>query len=165
MKGVCLHVDSRFRCGGDHMVVPFGKPGVRHQREEYFMAYVDFTGDPMLAVPAGDVETAPAPRTGLTALEWSVVALAQRDRLSSLREPGPLSVALGRVFGTRRGSPHLADPQLEALRRMAVLSWHRGFAVPVHELKTFLRAGFSTDQYETMVASIGAARSRNHARG
>lgn len=131
------------------------------------MAYVDFSGDPVLAAhvgagAAGAEPVAPAP-AALSALEWSVVALAQRDRLSSLSQPGPLSVALGKVFGTRRRSPHLADPRLEALRRMAVLSWHRGFAVPASELKAFLRAGFSTDQYELMLASIGAARSRRDA--
>ena len=130
------------------------------------MAYVDFTSDPMLAAhttpPRHDPVTPEA--TGLTALEWSVVALAQRDRLSSLDRPGRLSVALGAVFGGRRRSPHLADPKLEALRRMAVLSWHRGFAVPVHELKAFLRAGFSRAQYETMLASISAGRSRRESR-
>ncbi|MBN2971149.1 hypothetical protein JW805_03855 [Roseomonas aeriglobus] len=132
------------------------------------MAYVDFSGDPVLAAhgshgggTADPVTTAPA---GLSALEWSVVALARRDRLSSLNTPGRLSVALGAVFGTRRRSPHLADPRLEALRRMAVLSWHRGFAVPAHEVKAFFRAGFSGDQYELMLASIGAARSRMGAR-
>ena len=47
---------------------------------------------------------------------------------------------------------------------MAVLSWHRGFAVPVDELKAFFRAGFSAAQYETMLDSIFAARSRMKAR-
>jgi alkylhydroperoxidase family enzyme len=125
------------------------------------MAYVDFSSDPMLAYAGGpqhDIVT--AQETGLSALEWSVVALAQRDRIASLATPGRLSIALGAVFGTRRHSPHLADPRLEALRRMAVLSWHRGFAVPVNELKAFLRAGFSTAQYETLLASISASRSR-----
>lgn len=132
------------------------------------MAYVDFSGDPVLA--AGGYRTSPGqsatvPASGLTALEWSVVALAQRDRMSSLKRPGRLSIALGTVFGGRQTSPHLADPKLEALRRMAVLSWHRGFAVPVGELKAFLAAGFSTEQYETLLASISATRSRLDSRG
>ena len=130
------------------------------------MAYVDFSGDPVLAAYAGAGGPEPAttaPSTGFSALEWSVVALAQHDRMSSLAQPGRLSIALGKVFGTRRHSPHLADPKLEALRRMAVLSWYRGFSVPTSELKAFFRAGFSTDQYETMLASIGAARSRMEA--
>ena len=133
------------------------------------MAYVDFSSDPQLAYTgAPQHDRAPAPDiaqpTGLSALEWSVVALAQRDRLSSLATPGRLAIALGSVFGTRRHSPTLADPRLEALRRMAVLSWHRGFAVPVSEVKAFLRAGFSMPQYETMLASISAGRSRVGAR-
>lgn len=129
------------------------------------MAFIDFSGDPVLAArETSNVDTVPAVRSGLSGLEWTVVALAQRDRLSSLDQPGRLSIALGRLFGTRRRSPQLADPRLEALRRMAVLSWHRGFAVPVHELNAFLRAGFSADQYETMLASIGAARAKAGAR-
>lgn len=124
------------------------------------MAYVDFSVDPILAphVGAPRHDVAP-PQTGLSALEWSVVALAQRDRMSSLSRPGRLSMALGTVFGSRR-NPHLADPRLEALRRMAVLSWHRGFSVPASELKAFLAAGFSSAQYETLLASISTARSR-----
>ncbi len=134
------------------------------------MAYLHFSSDPVLSPYVGTTVVAPAaaPKkaaaSGLTALEWSVVALAQRDRLSSLREPSPLSMALGRVFGRGGRSPTLADPRLEALRRMAVLSWHRGFAVPTHELTAFLRAGFTLDQYEAMVASIGAAASEGQAK-
>ncbi len=134
------------------------------------MAYLHFSSDPVLSPYVGTTVVAPAaaPKkaaaSGLTALEWSVVALAQRDRLSSLREPSPLSIALGRVFGRGGRSPTLADPRLEALRRMAVLSWHRGFAVPTHELTAFLRAGFTIDQYEAMVASIGAAASEGQAK-
>lgn len=102
---------------------------------------------------------APAPVTEarLGPLEWQVVAIARNDSLGSLRAPGRLSVALGNVFG-QRTNPRLADPKLEALRRMAVLAWHHGFAVPVSEVKAFLAAGFTADQYETMLASIGAAR-------
>ena len=71
------------------------------------MAYVDFTSDPMLAAytatPRHDPTT--VEETRLSALEWSVVALAQRDRIGSLGAPGRLSVALGSVFGTRRHNP------------------------------------------------------------
>lgn len=136
------------------------------------MAYVHFSGDTMHA-PGGYAapsrvalvrEVESAEPAGLSGLEWSVVALARRDRMASLARPGRLSVALGSVFGAYRTSPHLADPKLEALRRMAVLSWHRGFSVPAAELKAFLRAGFSASQYETLLASISAARMRMKAR-
>lgn len=134
------------------------------------MAYIDFAAEDTLlaraATPLGDAPrhdvtplvTKAVADKGLSALEWSVVALAQRDRLSSLAKPGRLSVALGTVFGARRPNPRLADPRLEALRRMAVLSWHRGFSIPSHELRAFHAAGFTTAQYETLLTSILPAR-------
>jgi hypothetical protein len=130
------------------------------------MAYVDFSADPILAAypdRSHAENAAPAP-TGLTALEWSVVALAKRDRMSSLAKPGRIAMALSSLFGDGSAGRHLADPRLEALRRMAVLSWHRGFSVPSAELKAFLSAGFSLDQYETMLTSIGMDRPRREAR-
>ena len=92
----------------------------------------------------------------LSPLEWAVVALARQDTLASLSEPGRLSVALGNVFG-KRTNPRLADPRLEALRRMAVLSWHHRFAVPARAVADFIAAGFTVDQYETMLGSISVA--------
>ncbi|MFN3518650.1 MAG: hypothetical protein ACK4YT_04310 [Sphingomonas sp.] len=94
----------------------------------------------------------------LSALEWSVVALARRDRPSSLREPSRMSLALGSLFG-RQDNPRLADPRLEALRRTAVLAWHRGAkALSDAEKEAFTAAGFTPGQYRTLLASIGAAR-------
>lgn len=124
------------------------------------MAYLAFeTGEAQGgAAIASATALAPTPvEQRLGALEWQVVAIARNDSLASLRAPGRMSVALGNVFG-HRTNPRLADPRLEALRRMAVLGWHHGFAVPVSEIKAFLAAGFSADQYETVLASIGTAR-------
>lgn len=96
-------------------------------------------------------------RTDFSGLEWSVIALARRDRLSSLDTPGPLARAFGSLFGLGQSST-LADPRLEALRRLAVQAWHRGYTLPVSEVKRFLSAGFSTGQYETLLGSIAAKR-------
>ena len=93
----------------------------------------------------------------LTALEWSVVAMAEQDRLSSLREPSRFVSALNSLFGLRRAN-RLANDRLEALRRIAVLAWHHRWNVPKSELHVFLAAGFSVDQYELIQASIGRAR-------
>jgi hypothetical protein len=107
--------------------------------------------------PAAPKADSPA---GFSALEWSVVMLARHDRPSSLREPGRVAKWLGRIFGdvvNRR----LADPRLEALRRMAVLTWHHSYSVPKAELKAFFAAGFSTDHYELLgkrVAEVHVAR-------
>ena len=101
----------------------------------------------------------PANDTGasdFTSLEWSVIRLAKVDSVSTLRPAGPARRFWRWLMG-RTGSPQLANERLEALRRMAVLSWHYGFTVPGDDVADFLSAGFSPDQYELMVSSIRAA--------
>lgn len=135
----------------------------------YLMPDADYT--PARAVPAPvpvpviAPVAAPAaePAARLSGLEWSVVALARNDRLSSLRRPGRMATALSVLF-KQPHNPMLADERLEALRRMAVLAWHHGYTVPSEELKRFLRAGFSPDQYELIMDSIGIARRNGAAR-
>lgn len=112
------------------------------------MAYLNVAE--MYSGPSTD--TAPA-KAGFTALEWTVIALAEKDSLRSLKEPSRLSRALGGVFG-RGTNSKLAEPRLETLRRLAVHAWKRGYALPASEVATFLRAGFSMKQAETLVASV-----------
>ncbi|MBN8842808.1 MAG: hypothetical protein J0H88_06120 [Sphingomonadales bacterium] len=114
------------------------------------------------AVPAAAVPAAPKAEhpAGFSALEWSVVMLARHDRPSSLREGGRLTKLLGRVFG-ESFNRRLADPKLEALRRMAVLTWHHSYSVPKQEIQAFFAAGFSADHYELLgkrVAEVHVAR-------
>jgi hypothetical protein len=97
------------------------------------------------------------PAATLSALEWSIVAMAERDGVSSLREPGPFISALNSLFGVRRPN-RLANDRLETLRRIAVLAWQYRWNVPKSELNQFLDAGFSLDQYELIQTSIGQAR-------
>lgn len=111
--------------------------------------------DPAPVLPVRD----PAPiRDLLNALEWTVVTVARRDRLSSLDRPGRIGALLRTIF--KQPNPMLADQRLEALRRIAVLTWHYGYTVPSAELRAFLQAGFTTDQYEMVADSIGAARAQ-----
>jgi hypothetical protein len=105
----------------------------------------------LLGIPANDTA-----KPDFSPLEWSVIRLARIDRLSTLRAPGRIRRFWNWLMG-RKGSPELANERLEALRRMAVLSWHFGFTVPGDDVASFLSAGFSPDQYELMVASIRAA--------
>lgn len=98
-----------------------------------------------------------APSARLSALEWSVVALAERDRLSTIHEPNRLIAALESIFALKRPN-RLANERLEALRRIAVLAWHYRWNVPKSELAAFLASGFSADQYELIQNSIGQAR-------
>lgn len=114
--------------------------------------------DPQAAAPIA-LTGVPANDTGkpdFSPLEWSVIRLARVDSLSTLRPPGRLSRFINWLMG-RNGSPELANERLEALRRMAVLSWHFGFTVPGGDVADFLSRGFSPDQYELMVRSIRAA--------
>lgn len=82
---------------------------------------------------------------GLTSLEWLVVALAQRDRLSSLETPGRIATMLGTLFGSRP-NPRLADARLEALRRFVVLVRNLRDRLPQGETARLLAAGFSRAQ-------------------
>jgi hypothetical protein len=126
------------------------------------MAYLDI--DNMFAAPvrsrgASSVAAGAVPATeaGFSALEWSVIAVSRRDSLASLDDPSRMSRALGSLFGFGTTS-RLADPRLEALRRLAVHAWRRGYALPQVEIDRFVEAGFTIDQAETLVASVTGDR-------
>ncbi|USU06022.1 hypothetical protein NF700_04220 [Sphingomonadaceae bacterium OTU29MARTA1] len=103
-------------------------------------------------------------RPMLTELERSVIGIARHDGLATLRQPGRVSRWLGLVFGVRI-SPQLADPKLEALRRIAVLSWKRGYSIASAEVKAFLASGYSPAFYEMVVDTIASARQSEARRG
>jgi len=103
-------------------------------------------------------------RPVLTELERSVIGIARQDGMATLRQPGRLSRWLGLVFGVRI-SPQLADPKLEALRRIAVLSWKRGYSIASAEVKAFVAAGYSPAFYELVVDTIASARQAEARRG
>lgn len=134
------------------------------------MAFLAFAepGNAGYARATAPIRPAPAPLTSrvvemeeerpvLTELERSVIGIARQDGLATLRQPGRLSRWLGLVFGVRI-SPQLADPKLEALRRIAVLSWKRGYSIASAEVKAFLAVGYSPAFYELVVDTIAAAR-------
>ncbi|MBA2936157.1 hypothetical protein HZF05_18905 [Sphingomonas sp. CGMCC 1.13654] len=124
------------------------------------MAYLDTREAFTTAAPIGS-STIPA---AFERSEWEVIVLAQRDDLASLRAPGWVARTFAALFG---GNPdrRLASPRLEALRRLAVHAWHRGYAVPVSAMKNFKDAGFSPDQLELLLASVSQGRTadRRHA--
>jgi len=106
-----------------------------------------------------DSRSATAGETSLSALEWLIVAVAKRDRLSSLREPGRLARAFGSLFGSSRNNS-LANDKLEALRHLAVRLWRQGTHYDGPEIPAFLAAGYSPAQFSLVAASIDAARAQ-----
>lgn len=126
------------------------------------MAYVNFAETaPALLFQAPAIRKAAA--ASFSALEWSVIALARRDSLGSLRTPGRIAKAMAVVFGNRSENP-IADPRLEALRRTAVHAWHRSFAIPEGEIQRFYDAGFSAEQLELLLTSISRDRTTGRRR-
>lgn len=103
------------------------------------------------------VVAAPSAKADFSALEWSVIRFARVDRLWTIRAAGRVRRFWNWLLA--RGNPELADPRLEALRRIAVLTWHFGFTVPGDDVAAFLSAGFTPDQYELMAGSINSALS------
>lgn len=94
-----------------------------------------------------------APPAAFSPLELIVIAASAGDGPSSLEGPGRGLARLRRLFGGR-GKTRLADPRLEALRRMAVLLRHRG-DVGAAEIERFTAAGFTPDQYDRLRSMIG----------
>lgn len=130
------------------------------------MAYLDLAEHGFATIPAfAPSATRPANDAGVdfSRREWTVIRMARQDRLSSLREESELKEFLRLLFGFERQRP-LADPRLEALRRIAVLSWHHGYNVASSEVGAFLSAGYSIDQYDAMLAHVGRERAASFQR-
>jgi hypothetical protein len=103
------------------------------------MAYFDAAYD----VGRGAGITQPGRR--LDRLERDVLLLSRGDARWSLRPAGPARRLVARLFG--RAAPNrLADPQLEALRRFAVLLRRHGPALHTEEEARLIAAGYDADR-------------------
>jgi hypothetical protein len=109
--------------------------------------------DVVFVTATSPVPAYPASQTQFTPLEWSIVRLARVDGLWTIRPLSWLRRLYHRLIGLSP-NPSLANERLEALRRIAVLSWHFGFSVPGDDVAEFLSAGFSANQYELLVSSV-----------
>lgn len=122
------------------------------------MAYLEFAEcGGASAITAASVPPPTVAR--FSALEWWVIAAAQRDRLSSLDAPGPVARLLGSLFASNDNNRD-SDPRIDALRRMAVLAWNKSYVIPKSEIECFREAGFTLDHYELLQASIAEAKSK-----
>jgi hypothetical protein len=122
-----------------------------------YLARIETSGDQRAALP-GAATNAP-PTAGFSPLEWSIIRLSRTQALSSIRKLGRLRRFYHWLIG-QTASRRLANERLEALRRIAVLSWHFGFSAPAEEVAAFLSAGFTPEQYELLVSSVRAPQLR-----
>lgn len=98
-----------------------------------------------------------------SALQWSVIAMARSDTLSSLAPDGGILRRIAAWLGIWRSS-RLADEKLEALRRISVLAWRKGYVISNRDLREFLSAGFTCDHYELLQKWVGEARAKRQER-
>lgn len=122
------------------------------------MAFIDFSQPLTAALASASVNAAPATvPEDLTAQEWQIVSLARTDGLQSLRAPEKRGRLRRWIFGEEINLS-LANERLEALRRLAVEAWVKGYAVSPARLHDFRAAGFSDAQLELLLATISAGR-------
>jgi len=131
------------------------------------MAYLDIAdridaGHRRTAVSTNVVAELAASRVPVTftGLEWQVIRMAQTDPLTTLLDETKLARLIPALFGWDQKRP-LANPSLEALRRIAVLSWHHGHNVDAREIETFAAAGYSADHYDALIAHIDQAQTNS----
>lgn len=96
---------------------------------------------------------------GLSDLEWSIVGMAARDSLASLRTANRFWSLVNAIFGIKPAN-RLANDKLESLRRIAVLAWRYRWNVPQSELQAFLDAGYSSDHFNLLQNRIAQARAK-----
>jgi hypothetical protein len=127
------------------------------------MAFIDFRDAAQRALPVAAADLPDDVRTiglaaALTALEHRVVELARHDGLDTLRTPRKRGWFARLMLGPQPASPMLANERLEALRRLAVHVWHKGYLLPPSALNDAHAAGFSEDQIGAVMDTIGRAR-------
>ena len=119
-----------------------------------YLARIEPTDDQPIGLQELKQKTAAKP--SFSSLEWSIIRLARGAGLATIRKPGPLRRFYRWLIG-QNGNPRLANERLEAVRRIAVLSWHFGFSVPGEDVADFLSAGFTPEHYELLVSSTRVA--------
>jgi hypothetical protein len=117
----------------------------------------------LFAVPRGAAraiaEPAPlATEQPLTSLERRVVELAREDGIGTLRPYRKRSFLSRLILGPGQPSPVLANERLEALRRLAVQTWHHGYTVPISALREAKQAGYNEMQIGAVIDMIGRSR-------
>jgi len=116
------------------------------------MAYLDFSE----RFVAADVQDADVIEPGFSPREWSVIGLAHYDTRASLHKPGRIRRFVERLFDVRRANA-LADPRLEALRRMTVLLRRGVDKIASGEIERFFASGYTQLQLAALAGHLGKA--------
>lgn len=120
------------------------------------MAYLELHLAPATGSAAERLlQTRPAPEVMLSAVERQVLRLARGDVVASIRPVNVVDRVLKAVFGLRRPTS-LADPRLEALRRLAVVARCRSARRVTREMSRFLALGYTPEQ-AAAVLSLAAS--------
>lgn len=127
------------------------------------MAFIDFNDAAPDALPISPIKIFAEDRVfdladTLSALEHRVLELAREDSLDTLRPPRKRGWFARLILGPAPASPMLANERLEALRRLAVQAWHKGYLLPASALREAQVAGYSEDQIGAVIDTIGRSR-------
>lgn len=127
------------------------------------MAFIDFSDATHPARNDRSVDPSAAVQSfrqnaSLTVQERRVIKLARNDSLKSLRAPRKRGWFARLILGPQPASSMLANERLEALRRLAVHTWHKGYQLPASALKEAQAAGFSEDEIGAVIDIIGRIR-------
>ena len=119
------------------------------------MAFLEFDDSGVATNFVASNIAPPVTVSAFSQLEWTVVSLAQRDRLYPVTRPPIIEKLLTMLVGEAR-EPRLANPRLETLRRtvLAIRRWGRG--IPGDIAAAFDAAGFNRGQFDMLIDSIAA---------
>lgn len=114
------------------------------------MAFIDFTlGSASRSLRAAQIS--PPPAGALSPIERAASEIGSHDPLSSISEATVLRRWVNAMFAIRRPVP-LADPKLEAIRRLAVAAHFGREAQLAQETRTALASGVDTALAMTILA-------------
>lgn len=118
------------------------------------MAFIDFTFGSAASYRQMNVTSALGVVTPLSDLENAAADIGAHDHLSSVRDEGSLLRLLRAAFAMPRPAP-LADPRLEAIRRLAVVA-HLGVGRAIdREARQAVASGVSASKALAVLARFG----------
>jgi hypothetical protein len=117
------------------------------------MSYQNLQLNHATSTPAGG---SPSFGQTLGGIEWAIVDMARVDGPRSLNPRSFFNRLMRRLFGFAAPQP-LANERLEALRRFAVIAWHRA-EIRTRDMRALFSAGFSSNDAARILGRIAERR-------